>query len=393
LNQDKASRYHGLRRRADFAGACAAALLLLTLILTNAALAIREVAAMVTSFLPGAGNDIAAAALMALAVVVLMSLVELPIAWYQGFQLEHRYALSTQTAAAWISDHVKGAALGGGLMMLGASIVYAALAWSTRWWWAAAAAVFAIGGVALVRIAPVALLPLFYRFRPLDRPLLVERLLALAARANTKVMGIFEWQLSAHTRKANAALAGLGRTRRILLSDTLLADYSDDEIEVVLAHELAHHVHGDLWRMIALQTLLLVTGFLVAHIALSTLAVPLGLAGMNDPAGLPLLMLVGGAWSLVLMPFANALSRAHERKADRYALETTRHAAAFVSAMRRLAQQNLAEERPSRLVQWLFYSHPPIGERIRAAERHMTTSQESRGSRESRESVDKLPSV
>jgi STE24 endopeptidase len=111
---------------------------------------------------------------------------------------------------------------------------------------------------------------------------------------------------------------------------------------------------------------------------------------MNDPAGLPLLMLVGGAWSLVLMPFANALSRAHERRADRYALETTRNAAAFVSAMRRLAQQNLAEERPSRLVQWLFYSHPPIGERIRAAERHMTTLQESR---ESRESVDKPPSV
>ncbi len=323
---------------------------------------------MVTTWLPGRGNDIGAAALLALIVSVLMAVIEAPIAWYQGFWLEHRYALSNQTLARWLSDHLKGTALGACLTMLGATVVYAALAWSTRWWWAMAAAVFALGAVVLVRLAPVVLLPLFYAFRPLDRPPLVERLLALAARANTRVMGIFEWQLSAHTKKANAALAGMGRTRRILLSDTLLADYSDDEIEVVLAHELAHHVHRDLWRMIALQITLLVTGFLLAHIALSTLAAPLRLAGTDDPAGLPLLMLVGGVWSFLLLPVANALSRAHERKADQYALDATRNAQAFVSAMRRLAQQNLAEERPSRVVQWLFYSHPPIRERIGFAE-------------------------
>ena len=98
------------------------------------------------------------------------------------------------------------------------------------------------------------LLPIFYKFKPLDRPALVDRLMALATRARTDVVGVFEWVLSGHTRKANAALAGMGRTRRILLSDTLLADYSEDEIEVILAHELAHHVHRDLWRGIAVQT-------------------------------------------------------------------------------------------------------------------------------------------
>ena len=119
------------------------------------------------------------------------------------------------------------------------------------------AAVFALATVALARIAPVLLLPIFYKFKPLDRPALVDRLMGLATKARTDVVGVFEWVLSGHTRKANAALAGMGRTRRILLSDTLLADYSEDEIEVILAHELAHHVHRDMWRGIAVQSVIL----------------------------------------------------------------------------------------------------------------------------------------
>ena len=173
--------------------------------------------------------------------------------------------------------------------------------------------------------------------------------------------------MSSHTRKANAALAGLGRTRRILLSDTLLADYSEDEIEVILAHELAHHVHRDLWRGIAAQTLVLFGGFYVAGVMLAALADPLGLRGSPIPPGCRLLILIGGAWTFLLMPAVNALSRAQERAADRYALQTTRNVDAFVTAMKRLSQQNLAEEYPSALVRFLFYSHPPIRERIDAA--------------------------
>ena len=159
----------------------------------------------------------------------------------------------------------------------------------------------------------------------------------------------------------------MGRTRRILLSDTLLADYSDDEIEVVLAHELSHHVHHDLWRGLALQAVLLLLGFFVSDRALRTFADQLVLRGLDDPAGMPLLLLSAGVCSLLFMPVANALSRAHERRADRYALDATQQPEAFISAMKRLSQQNLAEDRPSPLVQWLFYSHPPIRDRIEAA--------------------------
>ena len=162
-------------------------------------------------------------------------------------------------------------------------------------------------------------------------------------------------------------MTGLGRTRRILLSDTLLTSYTDDEIEVVLAHELSHHVHHDLWRSMALQTLQLFGGFYAADRVLRASAGPLGLRGLDDPAGLPLLLLGAGVWTVLVMPIANALSRAHERRADRYALDITGQPDAFISAMKRLSQQNLAEEHPSRLVRWFFHSHPPIRERVEAA--------------------------
>jgi STE24 endopeptidase len=159
----------------------------------------------------------------------------------------------------------------------------------------------------------------------------------------------------------------MGRTRRILLSDTLLADYSEDEIEVILAHELAHHVHRDLWRGIALQSVILAGGFFVANLIVRAVAGPLALRGIADPAGLPVLLLAGGVWSFLALPLANGVSRAQERAADRYALETTQNVEAFVTAMKRLSQQNMAEEYPSPVVRWLFYSHPPIRERIDAA--------------------------
>jgi STE24 endopeptidase len=216
----------------------------------------------------------------------------------------------------------------------------------------------------------VLLLPLFYDITPLTRDELRSRLIGLAEKAGTHIAGVFEWRLSDRTKKANAALAGVGRTRRILLSDTLLAEHSDDEIEVILAHELAHHVYRDIWSAILVETVLIALGCFVADRVLGVFATSAGLAGKGDVAGLPLLVLALAGVSLALMPFANALSRAHERRADRYALKMTRNAPAFIAAMKRLAAQNLAEEEPSQLVQILFHTHPPISARIAAARRY-----------------------
>lgn len=341
---------------------------LLWLLLSEAGLYMREVSSFLGELAPGY-EEMITVAMFAILLSLALQLLTLPLAHYQGYRLEHEYGLSNQTLGQWSKDQAKAAGLSVVLSALGASIVYAALRTSPSWWWAISAAVLTILMVGIVQLAPVLLLPLFYTFKPLDRPALVDRLLALASRARTHIVGVYEWALSAQTKKANAALAGLGRTRRILLADTLLSDYSDDEIEVILAHELSHHVNHDLWRGVALQTVLLFVSFYIAHKALTGLGDALALRGFDDPAGMPLLLLVGGACSLVFMPLANALSRAHERRADRFALDMTKRSAAFISAMKRLSQQNLAEERPTALVQWLFYSHPPIRERIEAARR------------------------
>ncbi len=367
MNEDKSARYHRLRRRADLLGTAVAGILLLSLSLTGGAHRLREVSAAITQWIPGGFDDVSTVIVMTILVVLIVQIVEWPFAFYQGHLLEHHYGLSTQTAAHWFSDYVKGIALGIVLAVAGTSIVFAALRNAPDHWWWISAMIFAVATIGLAQLAPVVLLPIFYKFKPLDRPPLVARLMSLATRARTDVVGVFEWVLSSHTKKANAALAGMGRTRRILLSDTLLADYSEDEIEVILAHELAHHVHRDLWRGIAVQALILMAGFFVADIVLRSFTDAFSLRGMSDPAALPILMLFAGAWSFLVMPFANAVSRAQERAADRYALTTTRNVDAFVTAMKRLAQQNLAEEYPSPIVRWLFYSHPPIRERIDAA--------------------------
>jgi STE24 endopeptidase len=248
-----------------------------------------------------------------------------------------------------------------------AEIVVACARGAGVWWWLVAAGVFAAAGILLTNLAPLVIFPLFYRFTPLAREGLRDRLLALSAKAGVRVLGAFEWELGSRTRRANAALVGLGATRRILLADTLLEAYSDDEIEVVLAHELAHHVHHDIRTGLAFESLVVVAGLGAADVTVRLLAPRTGVTGPDEPAALPLVALAAAVISVLLLPLANALSRRNERRADRFALALTKHPAAFISAIRRLGAQNLAEEHPSRLTYHLFHTHPTVEERVRAA--------------------------
>ena len=361
-NEDTATRYQRLRRWVSLIGRALGALVLLLLLVTGWSASIRDLA--IT--LAGPSLFLIVTAYVVL-VALLREAVQLPLAFYQGLTLERRYGLSTQTTRSWWFDHLKALSVAVTLAVVGALIVIYLLRWSPEFWWLIAAGCFAFFLVLLAQLGPVLLLPLFYEFKPLDRPDLTGRLAALADRAGVRLLGVFEWRLSDRTRKANAALTGIGRTRRILLSDTLLAEHGDEEIEVILAHELAHHVHRDIWKAIVVEALLIAFGFYLADGVLIASSGHFGLAFKGDVAGLPLLVLAGGGVSLALVPVVNAFSRAHERRADRYALEMTRNARAFVSAMKRLAVQNFAEERPSRLVELLFYSHPPMTARIDAA--------------------------
>ena len=354
MNEDRGARYHRLRRRASILSTAAAAAVLVALTLTPAS---RLLADLSRGY----------ASLYVVFLALLVEIVTLPLAFQIGWRIERKYGLSRETAGAWLRDQLKGFAIGLPLAMFAAEIVFfAARTWPERWWLASAAAL-TLGMIALAHLAPVVLMPLFVRTQPLDRPELSTRLAALSARAGVPIVGVFEWELGARTSKANAALTGMGATRRILLSDTLLAAYSDDEIEVILAHELAHHVHHDLWSAVAVESALLFAGAYAAHLVIAALGPSLGIASAADVAGLPLLLLTAGALSLVLTPFARALSRSHERRADAFALKMTGAAGPFISAMKRLGAQNLAEEHPSTLTRLLFHSHPPLAERIARA--------------------------
>ena len=369
MNEDRARRYHRLKRQASIFGLIWSALLLAVLLASGISLSMREAAEALAIRLTSSAWQ---PAVTVLGYVVLLSAVNelgtLPLSFYSGFLLERRYELSTEKPQSWLLDQAKAFGIGVLLGEIGAELIYAEMRRSPDRWWVWAGCLFALLIIGLTNVAPVLLLPLFYPVKPLGRDGLRSRLVALADRAGARVLGAYEWGLAGKTKKANAALTGIGATRRILVSDTMLADYSDDEIEVVLAHEMAHHVHGDIWKGILFESGLILAGFYLAARWLSAFAGPVGLREVDDVAGLPVLLLAAGAISLVMMPVAHAMSRAFERSADRFALHLTRNPSAFVSAMRRLAAQNLAEDNPSRIVQVLFYSHPPIRERIGAAE-------------------------
>ncbi len=291
----------------------------------------------------------------------------LPLAYYRSHILESRYDLSRQSVGRWWRTYIKEAAVGLGFLQVGAVLLYALIGWWPNAWWIAVTIAWSMAMVCLARLGPVLLFPLFYEVKPVQREELHEDLMRLTRKAGTQVVGVYGWTLSDATRRANAALVGLGRTRRILLSDTLLSDYSHDEIAVVLAHELGHHVHGDIWRGLGLDAVVRFIGFYAAHRALLGIGSIAGVMHAGDVAGLPLILLACGTLSIVAQPLANARSRAQERRADRFALNLTDNSPAFVSAMRRLAQQNLAEEHPPRWVQTLFHSHPSTAERLAIA--------------------------
>jgi STE24 endopeptidase len=309
----------------------------------------------------------AVVALYGIALGAIYTLLSLPLDFYTGYVLPHRYGLSTQTLGGWVLDLLKGLALSALFGLAALELLYWLLRTFPEWWWVLMAVLVWLFGVVMAQLGPVLIMPIFFKFRPLDDPELVQRLTNLAERAGTRVRGVYVMDMSSRTTTANAMLAGLGRTRRIILGDTLLEGYTHDEIETILAHELAHHVHNDLLKGLAAQAVLMLAGMWVASLVLLWGVDLFGFRGIADVAALPLFAVAMMVFGLLTMPLGNFLSRQMERAADRYALRTTGKAAAFRSVMLKLASQNLSEAEPPAWVRFLFYSHPPISERVRAA--------------------------
>ena len=303
-----------------------------------------------------------------LMLVVLSKLVGLGLDYY-GFRLEHRYRLSNQKMRGWLWDEVKGLLVSAVLAGLLVEMLYFIIRQFPEHWWLLAWLGFLGVAVLMAQLAPVILFPIFYKFEPLQDEELKSRLVRLGERAGTRVRGVYKWHLSEKSKKANAALTGLGNTRRIILADTLLDNYSPDEIEAVLAHELGHHVHKHILKSIGIQAGVTFIGFWAANWALHYSIDRWHMfETISDFANLPLLILIFTLLSFFLMPALNAFSRYNERQADRYAFESIASVVPFISSMNKLAEQNLAERTPSRWVEWWFRSHPAIARRVAAAD-------------------------
>jgi STE24 endopeptidase len=296
-------------------------------------------------------------------------LVTLPISFWSGFVLEHRHGLSTQTATAWLWRQVKGWLVGGPIglaLLLG---LYAVLWEFPTTWWLWATVGWLLATLVLGRLMPVIILPLFLKVTPLEDADLQDRLRRLAEGTGLQVEGVYRLHLSATTRKANAALAGLGKSRRVLLGDTLLENFTPAEIGVVFAHEVGHHVHRHLPKLIAWSVLTAAGGFLLIDWLVRALAPAIGYGRFDDPAALPLVLLTLGLFGCLVGPLGNALSRRFERQCDRYALERTGDADTYRSAFIKLATLNKSDPDPHALEVWLLHDHPPIRQRLAMAER------------------------
>jgi STE24 endopeptidase len=298
------------------------------------------------------------------------ALLTTPLSYYSGFVLPHRYELSMQSFRDWALDGIKGLLVGAPIGLLLVEVIYGVLRAAPETWWLWAGGFLLVFNVLLANLAPVLIAPLFNKYAPLgeEHADLAERLIRLAERANTKVQGVFKFDMSRRTKAANAALAGLGNTRRIILGDTLIDEFGADEIETVLAHELGHHVNRDIPAGIAIGSALTLGGLFLASLGLDWGIAFFSFDGPADVAALPLLGLVIGAYSLITMPMSNGYSRWRERRADEYALKATNNGQAYASALTRLANQNLADADPEPWVEWLLHSHPALSKRIAMAE-------------------------
>ncbi len=301
------------------------------------------------------------------------AILTVPLDYYSGFVLPHKYKQSTQSLKDWLIDKFKGILISGILGLIVLEIIYWLLAAAPQTWWLWTALVMLMLTVVLGNLAPVLIFPLFYKYQPLENQELVDRLTRLAEKAGTKVKGVYEFDMSSKTVAANAALMGLGNTRRIVLGDTLTQNFTIDEIETILAHELGHHVHRDLPLGILVQSTLTLVGFWLADGVMRWGIDIFGYTGLTDPATLPLLLIALSVFGLVTMPLSNAWSRWREVMADTYALETTQKPQAFINAMTRLANQNLSDAEPPAWVEFLLHSHPSIHKRVARAENYIFT--------------------
>jgi STE24 endopeptidase len=361
--QKKAKTYAKISRRMMVVDLAANLIYLLLWLTTGWSVMLRDGLTRITS------NDWFLVAAYGAVFGGILLVLMLPLSYYESFVLPHRFDQTTQTLKDWVVDQLKEllvAVLLGGVVI---EIIYAVLRAAPETWWLWAAGIMLVLNVLIANLAPVIIMPLFNKYIPLGDEYkdLAQALIELAKRANVTVSGVFQFDLSRQTKSANAALTGLGNTRRIILGDTLLKEFSQDEIETVMAHELGHQAHKDISVGIVVGSMLTLFGFFLASLVMRHGVALFHLGQPSDVSAMPLFVLALAVFELVTLPLGNAFSRWRERRADVFALELTGKGSSYASALTRLANQNLADVDPEPWVEWLLHSHPALSKRIQMA--------------------------
>ncbi len=302
------------------------------------------------------GNDYINFLLFALYSGLFFSIFGLPFDFYGSFIIEHRFGLSNQSILRWIWERVKSLMVSTVIGVPVALVFYYFLKSTGINWWL----YFSI----LARLAPVLIFPLFYKFKEIDDGEIKERIEKVLSDAGVSIKGIYSFNMSKDTKKANAGFTGLGKTKRIILSDTLIQDFTPAEIAVVFAHEAGHYIHRHIIKNLLFSTaVIFVTLFICGKLHALTVGV-MGITELHALPALPVLMLYLSISGLLMMPLTNFISRKYEFQADEYAVKTTSDTESFISAMNKLAVMNLADKEPHPAVEFLLYSHPSIKKRI-----------------------------
>lgn len=303
-----------------------------------------------------------------LIISICYSLLKLPLNFYGSYIVEHNFSLSKQTISDWFRDQFKSGIIAYiiGLIALGA--FYYILKISPGNWWLIISLFWIFFTMILARLAPIVIIPLFFKYRKLSDETLRQRIMNLADKMKVKLLDVFEIDFSKKTLKANAAFVGMGKTRRVILADTLKDKYSHDEIEVILAHEFAHYKLRHLFKLILINSLVTIACFYLIFRTSGYVLEVFGFSSLSDIAALPVVIIYFILFGIVTQPLTNLFSRRFEKDADLAALKVTQNKDAFISMMNKLADQNLADRNPHPLIKFYFFDHPPIAERIALAQ-------------------------
>lgn len=360
--QDKAGQYSKIKHRVALINIFLAPLLLWILLAAGIPTYFKNISRLIP------GNDYANLIIFYIFTGAFCYIINLPVGFYSGFMLEHRFSLSNQTLKDWALMEAKKNLI---VFIISTPLVVALYAFLKLYpadWWLWTALLWFSVSIMLAKFTPVVIVPLFYKYSPIKDASLENRLNQLVSRVGFNSSGVYKLNISKDTKKANAALLGLGRQRRIVLCDTLISNFNHDEIESVMAHELGHHKMNHVWKLIISGGIFTFIIFFFTNTIFLKLRNFFGYAMPYDYESLVLIYFIVSVFNLALMPVANAFSRRLEKDADEFSLKTTRNTSAFISAMKKLSEQNLADANPGGFYELMLYDHPPIARRITFAE-------------------------